>query len=270
VASVRRRLAGGDLLQRTWNWFQGTLAGEFAAEVVELRLIDRALAMASKCFVALIPLSILSTALISGRSFGDQLVARFGLSGSGASAAHALFAAPDQVQAGVGLLGVVILVGSMLSLTRALARVYLEAWRLPPPKRYVPVDGLIWLLGLFVLLGASVLLHARWDATHLTSAGTLITTLGTGLFFLWTPFILLSRRVPPRRLVPTAVLSGLAALALAVGSAIIMPGLVTRDTDRYGLVGFTFSLVSWLFCLSLIIVGAAAMGALIDRRREAR
>jgi uncharacterized BrkB/YihY/UPF0761 family membrane protein len=270
VASVRRRVAGGDLVTRAWTWFEGTLAGEFAAEVVELRLIDRALALASKAFVALLPLTILSTAVLSGRSFGDQLVQRFGLTGSGADAAHELFAAPEQVQAGVGALGLLILVTSLLSLTRALGRAYLDAWRLPPTRQHVPVDGLIWMLGLFVLVGGTIVLRARWDATHLTSAGTLVSTLGTGLFFLWTPFILLSRRVAPRRLVPTAVLSGAAALGLTIGSALIMPGYVSRDTDRYGLVGFTFTLVSWLFCLSLAILGAATLGALLDRRRARR
>jgi hypothetical protein len=70
--------------------------------------------------------------------------------------------------------------------------------------------------------------------------------------------------------VPTAVLSGAAALGLTIGSALIMPGYVSRDTDRYGLVGFTFTLVSWLFCLSLAILGAATLGALVDRRRGRR
>jgi hypothetical protein len=45
-----------------------------------------------------------------------------------------------------------------------------------------------------------------------------------------------------------------------------MPGQVTRNTARYGLIGFTFSLVSWLFAAMLLIVSAAVLGALIARR----
>jgi hypothetical protein len=67
-------------------WFQGTFAGACVRSFVEMRAIDRALALASKCFVAVLPLSILSTAVISGREFGDVLVRRVGLSGSGARA----------------------------------------------------------------------------------------------------------------------------------------------------------------------------------------
>src|SRR5215211_1767488 len=92
-----------------WRWFQGTLGGEFLETFVELRVVDRALALASKLFIAILPMSILITALVSGEAFGDQLVSRFRLTGGGADAARTLFATPAQVQAGVGLLGVVIL-----------------------------------------------------------------------------------------------------------------------------------------------------------------
>ena len=102
VGDARRRL-------------DATFAGRYANELVELRVIDRALAVASKLFIAVLPISILSTAVVSGDSFGDELVRRFGLTDSGADAARLLFAAPTQVEASIGLLGVVILCSSVLS-----------------------------------------------------------------------------------------------------------------------------------------------------------
>jgi hypothetical protein len=54
-------------------------------------------------------------------------------------------------------------------------------------------------------------------------------------------------------------------LALAVGSDVVMPELVTHNTARYGLIGFTFSLVSWLFSGAVLVVSAAILGALLDR-----
>jgi membrane protein len=227
-----------------------------------MRAIDRALALASKCFVALLPLSILSTAVISGREFGEELVRRFGLTGSGARAARQLFATPAEVEAGIGLLGLVILISSSLSLARALERVYLDAWELPPPAGRATLNRLGWLFGMLVIWAMLVELHTL--APHWRSL--IPNAIAGGLLFLWTPNVLLGRQVHWRRLLPTALVTGGAVLALGIGSAIIMPRLVSRNTDRYGLIGLTFSLVSWLFVAALVIVSAAILGAELDRR----
>jgi len=252
LADARRRL-------------DATFAGRFARELVELRVFDRALALASKWFIAVLPLSILSTAVVSSRSFGDELVRRFGLTGSGANAARELFAAPTQVEASIGVLGFVILISSVMSFSRALERVYLDCWRLPP---LVPANGrrLLWLAGFVVALTVLSLTRSKWiDHDTPVLQWGLATVVG-GLFFLWTPYLLLGRRVAPRRLVPTALLTGSGVLALGIGSSIALPRYISHDTERYGLIGFTFAVVSYLFAASLLVVGATALGAMLDRR----
>jgi membrane protein len=89
-----------------------------------------------------------------------------------------------------------------------------------------------------------------------------------GLFFVWTPYVLLGRRIAWRRLGPTAVGTGAAVLALGLGSAFVMPDLISHNTERYGLVGLTFSLVSWLFSAAFLVIAAAVFGALVDRRAD--
>jgi membrane protein len=262
----QRRRAAGVFARGAWQRFQGTLAGEFLRSFVELRVVDRALALASKCFIAILPLSILSTAVVSGRAFGDELVRRFDLTGLGADAARQLFAAPAQVEASIGALGLLILVSSVLSFARALERVYLDSWQLPAPTGKATLGRVVWLAGLFLTLVALVEVHTLWPGS---GAGVQSVTVGA-LFFLWTPYVLLGRRISGRRLLPTAAITGAAVLALGIGSAIVMPGLVSRNTERYGLIGFTFSLVSWLFSAALLIVAAGVLGALIDRRGEPR
>src|SRR3954449_12104470 len=97
--SVRRAREAADGLARR---LERTLAGRFVLRLVELRVVDRALALSSKLFVAILPLAILSSSLLSKRSFGEELVVRFGLSGAGANAARTLFASPSQVQSSLG------------------------------------------------------------------------------------------------------------------------------------------------------------------------
>jgi membrane protein len=252
LADARRRL-------------DATFAGRFARELLELRVIDRALALASKCFIAVLPLTILSTAVVSDRGFGDELVRRFGLTGSGATAARELFAAPTQVEASIGALGFVILISSVMSFSRALERVYLDCWRLPALASGTG-RRLLWLAGLVLALAVLSATRSRWVDPDTPLIQWVTGTVVAGLFFLWTPYLLLGRRVRPRRLLPTAVLSGAGALALGIGSTIALPRYISHDTERYGLIGFTFAIVSYLFAASLLVVGAAALGAMLDRR----
>jgi hypothetical protein len=248
-----------------WRGFQQSLGGRFLEAFLEMRVIDRALALASKLFIAILPMSILISALLSGQAFGDELVARFGLTGGGAEAARTLFATPAQVQAGIGLLGLVILVSSILSFARALERVYLDCWELPAITSGAVRARLLWLAGFVVTVSALSTANDAVEAAGASAAGWFIALAGGGAFFLWTPYVLLGRRIPARRLVGTAVVTGAALFVLAVGSDVVMPDLVTRNTARYGLIGFTFSLVSWLFSAAVLVVSAAILGALLDR-----
>jgi uncharacterized BrkB/YihY/UPF0761 family membrane protein len=248
-----------------WRRFQQTLGGRFLEAFVEMRAIDRALALASKLFIAILPLSILITALLSGQEFGNELVDRFGLTGSGARAARSLFATPAQVQAGIGLFGLVILVSSILSFARALERVYLNCWELPAMPARAVRNRLLWLASCIVTLAV---FSTANDAAQDAGAGVLgwlLAFVVGGAFFLWTAYVLLGRRVPVRRLLVTGVITGAAMLVLSVGSDVIMPDLVTHNTARYGLIGFTFSLVSWLFTGAALVVASAILGALLER-----
>jgi hypothetical protein len=261
--AVDRRQRGAALAADVWRRFQATLGGRFVEAFFEMRVIDRGLALASKLFIAILPLSILVTAVVSGQAFGEELISRFGLTGSGAAAARELFAAPAQVQAAMGLLGIVILTSSILSFASALQRAYLDCWSLDAPAGAARTR-LLWLAGLLAWVTLVSTAHETAEGSNAPALSWLFAVVGGGAFFLWTPYVLLGRRVPPRRLLPTAVATGVALGVLAVGSDLVMPELVTHNTARYGLIGLTFSLVSWLFSGAVLVVSAAILGALLD------
>jgi membrane protein len=266
--ALDRRHRAAATAASAWRGLQGTLGGRFVEAFFEMRAIDRALALASKLFIAILPLSILVTAVVSGQAFGDELVSRFGLTGGGASAARTLFAAPAQVQAAVGLLGLVILTSSILSFASALQRVYLDCWRLDPAAGAAR-SRLLWLAGLLVWVTVASTVHEGAEGSSVAVLSWLIAVVAGGAFFLWTPFVLLGRRVRVRRLLPTALATGVALGVLAVGSDVVMPELVTQNTARYGLIGLTFSLVTWLFSGAVLVVSAAILGALLERTEGA-
>jgi membrane protein len=254
-------------VEATRRRLEQTRPGRYANALIDIRVVDRALALASKLFVAILPLSILSTALVSKKSFGDQLVIRFRLTGHGADAARALFASPAVIQSAIGALGLLILISSVLSFARALERVYLDCWGLPP-ERSALRGRLTWLAGFCLYLALITPVHSLLVALGQPGLTGVISAVLLGLLFLWTPYVLLGRRVTWRRLVPTAAVSGGAALVFSLGSLIFMPGIVTHDAERYGYIGVAFALVTWMFCAGAMIIAAAVLGALLEQWRE--
>src|SRR6266568_2121067 len=86
--------------------FEESLGGEILDEMVRVEVIERALALASKLFVAVIPLSIILKAIAPGSgNFGEDIVIRFGLTGLGARASRTLFATGGEVQAAASAIG---------------------------------------------------------------------------------------------------------------------------------------------------------------------
>src|SRR4249919_799577 len=139
-----RRFA--DDLERLRVRVGNSYVGDVLSLTVRLQPIDRALALASKLFVAVIPLSIILTAVVPGtESFGDTVVDRFGLTGAGAAATESLFATKGEVQGGVTVFGLVVVLYSTFSFARGLQRVYLDAWDLPSLGARGAWRRLIWI-----------------------------------------------------------------------------------------------------------------------------
>ena len=117
------------------SWYERSLAREIVDELVRIEVVDRALALASKLFVAVIPLSIILSATVPGsEGFGENLISRFSLTGAGAAATRSLFATRGAVRGAVSIIGLVIVFYSIFSFTRGLERVYIEYSGADPQK----------------------------------------------------------------------------------------------------------------------------------------
>ena len=44
--------------------------------------------------------------------------------------------------------------------------------------------------------------------------------------------------------------------------------MLTTSTERYGLIGFAFTIVSYLFVAAAVVIAAAALGSLLDERKS--
>lgn len=230
--------------------------------------VDRALVLASQAFTALVPLLILVSALApggDGTAVADALVARFRLEGSAASDVEQLFATSGE--GSIGLLSAALLLFSALSLTRRLQRTYHAAWGL---TRVAGVRSSLHALGGLTVLMVEITLLAvaRQLVRGIPLDGLLALLLSAGAgVVLWTtvPWLLTDRRIAWRRLLPTGVLTSACASAYGAASALWMPRLIARYSERYGLFGITLALVGWLLAFCLLLVVTTVVARELDR-----
>ena len=205
-----------------------------------------------------------------------HFVTNYHLSGRGADAARALFNSPvgSGTQGWVAFgVSVVLAVVTALSLTAAMQRTYQAAWGL----KSLGVRGRVFGLGGVVAISLDLLL--------LSLIGTVVKGPGSGivhlvsrlalatLSWLFISWLLLGRRIRWRSLLPGAAASGVCTVVVYFASGIYMPHVIAINAERYGAVGITFAIMTWLYVIGLVlvvgaVVGAQLGGARLVRRRE--
>jgi uncharacterized BrkB/YihY/UPF0761 family membrane protein len=81
--------------------------------------------------------------------------------------------------------------------------------------------------------------------------------------------LLLSGRVTRRRLLPGALTAGAGQVVISIYSATWMPHLISDNAARYGVIGVTFALLTWLIIVSAAMVVAAVVSAEAGQRQAA-
>lgn len=244
-----------------------TLPGRLWSRLLEMEFLDRAVALAAKAFVALLPLLVIIAAL-SPDGFRHQLLDavayRFGIEGAAFDTVRHAFATPDQTRKASGILGVLLTLAFAVSFTTALQRVYLRAWRRPPGESFRSKGrGALWLAG--VLIWLMIITMVRDVLGGFT--GSLLTwtfgVTGSTLLWWWTARLMLRGEVRWRALLPTAVTMGAGTAVYTLAASVWMPDFVASHFAQFGAFGITQSLVAWFTGLALLAVTAAALGPVI-------
>lgn len=238
--------------------------------LVEMQFVERSVALGSLAFTAIVPLLVIASAFLPGTDgLASELIRRFRLHDPTAAGLRDAFAQPDAVRQSISWFGVLLLVVAALSFTRALQRVYERAWQLEARGFAGTRAGLTWLGG--IVVWAAVFSTVRHGLLELTGPiGSLAILLaGDAALWLWSPWILLARRVDWRTLVPTALLTSVALTAISVGSIVYMPQAIGRSATHYGPIGIAIALVSWLVGIGFALTVCAGVGAVLGERLEA-
>jgi membrane protein len=224
---------------------------------------QRALVLAGQAFSALIPLLIVLSTLISahgGPGLATSLIQRFRLSGNSADAVRTLFAQPSGASASVSFGSALLLVLSGLSLATTIQRLYEAAWRLPPRGLRGKFGGLA---ALALLVTQILLVSLLAGFLRSAPAGSLLTLVlrivASSAIWLVLQHLLLGGRVAWRGLLPGAVVAGVGQQVVAALSTLWIPGLIENNSTRYGMIGVSFALLSWLVVIAVVQVAAATV-----------
>jgi membrane protein len=256
-------------------WERPTLAPvalvrEMIRRFVGIQGVDRGVAIGAHAFTAVIPLVMLYSAIVprnEGTSTADAVIARLHLAGPSADAAREAFTPTiDTASSSVSFIGFVLLIIAALSFTRAVQRLYENAFRLPALGMRGTPYGLLWvaLLALPTVINPIIRNHAEgWVKI------TLSLILACAVWII-TPRVLSSRRLSWRQVLPSGVITAIAMTVLSIASAIWLPHSVAVSAQQYGVIGVAFAIVSWLVGAGMTVAGSVVTGAVLSEAFAAR
>jgi uncharacterized BrkB/YihY/UPF0761 family membrane protein len=224
---------------------------------------DRSVALASSALTAIIPLTIVASAIVQkagGKGTADRIIDRYELTGGGADAVNAMFAPAGGASTSLGLLGFVFLLVAVLSFTRAVQRLFEQTWELKPLSVRNTLNGLLWIAGLTLYLGISGVVHGVIGRGALEITATVVTLPLGVVFLIWTGSVLSAGRIARRDLVPFGIVAAALTAIYSVAASFYLPHVFSTYATRYGVIGAVFALISALFCVMVVIVGSAAAG----------
>ena len=251
------------ILRTLTFWLRPAFALRVVHRFQRIAGFDRAVALASGALTALIPLAVVSGAVltrIGGQDTADRIIERYDLTGGGADAVRDVFSPPGDATTSVGIVGVLLLLIAVLSFTRAVQRLFEQSWELSPLSIRNTLNGLRWASALVAYLLASGLIHAAIGRGRLELVASLLVLPLTAAFLVWSGWILSAKRIDWQDMVPFGVIASILTAIYSVGAAVYVPDLFSSYATRYGLIGAVFAMISTLFCIMLVLVGSAALG----------
>ena len=196
----KRRRVNRERVVRTLTFW---LRPEFVLRVVsrfqKVAGFDRAIALASGALTATIPLTIVvstvATELGGGQSTAERIISRYELTGGGAEAVKDIFEPPSGVETSLGIVGFFFLMIAVLSFTRAMQRLFEQAWELDPMSVRNTFNGLLWIAGLVAYLGVSGLIHVSLGRSRLELSAALLAAPLSAVFLVWSGRVLSAKRI---------------------------------------------------------------------------
>jgi membrane protein len=249
------------------DWFEGSLAHSFLMRLKALDFAGQAMLFGAGLLVSLLPLVILLSAFAS-RRVNDDISLRLGLDRRAAGIVDTLFTSSPAALNAATVTSLVFLIAGMVAVAGSLQQIYEKVFR----QDHRGMRDLYRLLTWIVVLCAVVVVEslAGRPVSGAAAGGWLAPLVTAAImtpFFWWTMHFLLAGRVRWRRLLPSAVVTGVFFWGLGVFSKFYFSKTIISDSKTYGTIGAIFGIMTWFIAIgAVIILGVVAGTVWADRR----
>jgi membrane protein len=237
----------------------------------EVEIMHRSFGFAALGFTTLIPLLIVvaaATSLRGGGGFPSWIVGGIGLSGRSAAAVRQLFTSNGRVMSTTTAVSAAGLAVFGLSFVDCVKRGFEHIWDLPQAGLRSVWRQLVWLVVLVGFLLAVADFTALGHGPARSAVKSVLTVLGSLLFFWWTASFLLNGQVGWRPLLPGAVFTVVGLGGLRACSSLIFGPFIVSGAVSYGAIGTVLIIVSWLIGIGYVIFGGALLGRYLGSRHR--
>jgi membrane protein len=267
-APVRR--PGYNVAATATGWFRGSVVYYFVRELKALDFSTQIMLFGAGMLLSVLPFLMLLSAFASHR-IDDDIALFLGLDHRAAEIVTHLLT-PSRAALNVATAtSLVFVTAGTIAVAGSLQQVYEKVFH----QDHRGIRGLyrllIWLAALcavMVAVGAS-----GRPARALTGGVGLAQVVTFAIltpFFWWTMHYLLAGRVPWRRLLPSAIATGLFFAGLGVFSKFYFSSTIIHDSHTYGSIGAIFGILTWFVAIGAVLILGAVAGAVWKDRSASR
>lgn len=252
----------GAWVERAFSRWPGRVLTASTTSFARIELFDRSMTIAAQFFTSIFPILLMAATWLGpdSTSLGDA-------TGMPARAQSVLDQAMNGSEsASFGVAGVLFVLVSATSLSRALTRAFAAVWSLPRPTSTLG-SAWRWLAAVVALaLAVTVTLTLTRRLAEQPPRGmwamvlAFLVSLALGVFV---PWVLLSRQVGVRLLLPGAALVAVVMAFVRPAAAAWVPRALESSAGRYGSIGVAFTYLACLYALAFIWLVTAVVGQVV-------
>src|SRR5262245_34872031 len=266
--SSRSTLRG---LQERRERFEKSAAGRYWSHLSTADFMNSSFAFAALAVLSAFPFLAVSSSVIGG-DIRTAIVARMGLSARAARDIDGLIATGNQAVATLTWLSGIVLVLGGIGMASTLSAWYHRIYERTPPKgllRHLAYQSCgVVAFTLYITVQVELFDWARpVGGRGLIFVLTFVTAV---LFWWWSSYMLLYRRVPLRQMFPAGLATGACVTGLGVVSSFLFSDQVTSGQRSYGPAGVVLALITFLVGFGVCLHAGAVFGRMWNERQAER
>jgi membrane protein len=258
-------------LQERRDRFEKSAAGRYWAHLSTADFMNSSFAFAALAVLSAFPFLAVSSTVIGG-DVRKAIVARMGLNAQATRDIDGLIATGNQAVATLTWFSAIVLVLGGIGMASTLAAWYHRIYERTPPKgflkHFVYHSAGVVAFTFYISIQVELFDHARpLGGRGLVFVLTFVTST---LFWWWSSYMLLYRRVPLREMFPAGVATGACVTGLGVVSAFFFSDQVTSGQRSYGPAGVVIALITFLVGFGICLHAGAVFGRMWNERQAER